>query len=640
MSLLSASDLSKYYGAEEIFGGINLTIPARARIGVVGPNGAGKTTLIDILAGRDFPTSGNVTAAGDLRLAYLPQRPELAGEHSLWREQLNAFAELLEMKRQLEQLEHQLAESRQIEGALERYGSLQAEFERRGGYQYETRTKMVLSGLGFSPDEYDMPLPQLSGGQKTRALLCRLLLEEPDCLVMDEPTNHLDIYAVEWLENYLKTFPGAVVAASHDRYFLDNYASVIWELEYRQLVTYRGNYSHYLSQRATKRETLRHAYYWQQQFIKKEEEFIRRHMGSRGTAQAKGRLKRLETMKKRGRILESGPRQRRKMFIDMGEYLRSGDQVLITRDLRIGYSKASALLSVPDVLVLRGETVAIIGPNGVGKSTLIKTLTGDVPALQGDVRLGANVKVGYFAQAHETLNAANSILDEITATKAMSVSAARDFLGRFLFSNDDVFRPVSSLSGGERGRVALAKLALLGANLLLLDEPTNHLDIDSQEVLQTVMQGFGGAILFVSHDRYLIDALATQIWEITPGEMTVFAGGYQEYLDQRNRRRGQKAASKSASSDSGNGKGKGQGKRSARYSEKVEGLNPFEAARRASQLEAKIDELESSLAEIGDALHAASTAGDAERVHQLGEAYARTEADLETALEEWAKFAH
>ena len=632
MSLLIANNLGKFYGADEIFSDINIAIPARARIALVGPNGAGKTTLINLLAGIDLPTAGQVSAARGTRVSFLPQRPELAGEHSLWCEQLKAFDDLRAMEACLTDLERQMADADSFDAALESYGPLQAEFERLGGYEYETRIKMVLSGLGFTPAEYDMPLPQLSGGQKTRAALGRLLLEEPDLLILDEPTNHLDIHAVEWLEKYLASFPGAVLAVSHDRYFIDNFATFVWEIEFGSLQTYRGNYSEYVMQRAAGRETLRHEYYWQQQFIRKEREFIRRHMGSRGTAQAKGRLKRLETMQKRGAILERGPRQRKKMYLEMSNHSRSGDQVIVTHDLQIGYDVDNALLTTPDLLVTRGETVAIIGSNAVGKSTLLKTLSGDLPAITGEVRLGAKVRVGYFAQAHETLIADNSILDEILAVKHMPNSQARDWLGRFLFSGDDVFRPISSLSGGERGRVALAKLALQGASLLLLDEPTNHLDIDSQEVLQAVLEAFNGTVLLVSHDRYLIDALATQIWELCPGELTAYDGGYQFFLRARNRRSQQDAAEEELPSSR-------RGKRRTAGNSNQRGMNPFERARRSAELETRIDDLELKLSEIAVQLDHASLAGDAGKVRVLGEAYTRTEAELEAALDEWGTYA-
>lgn len=633
MSLLTANNLGKFYGADEILSDISIAIPARARIALVGPNGAGKTTLINLLVRMEPASSGSVHIARGVRIAFLPQRPELVGEHSLWREQLKAFTDLRHMESLLAELEQQMADANSSAQALAAYGPLQAEFERLGGYTYETRIKMVLDGLGFSADEYAMPLPQLSGGQKTRAMLGRLLLEAPDLLILDEPTNHLDISAVEWLENFLESFDGAVLAVSHDRYFIDRFADTVWEIEYKQLQEYRGNYSAYRRQRVERRETLRREFASQQEFIRKEREFIRRHMGSRGTAQAKGRLKKLATMEKRGAILEGGPRQRRKMYLQMGDYQRSGDQVIVTRDLAVGYEAGKPLLTVPDCLTLRGETVALMGPNGVGKSTLLRTLCGDLPALAGDVRLGAKVKVGYFAQAHEKLDEAKTLVDEVLGVKHMLISEARDWLGRFLFSGEDVFRPVSSLSGGERGRLALAKLALEGANLLLLDEPTNHLDIDSQDVLQSVLAQFDGTILLASHDRYLIDALATQVWQMTPGALSITYGGYQEYLRARNRRMQQ------AAEDRAQETARAKGKRAANYAPKKQGFSPYQAAKRARELEKTIHQLEANLGEITRQLDGASAAGDAGEVRILGESYARTEAELEAALEEWGRLA-
>ena len=620
MSLLAADHLSLFYGADEVFSQLHLEIPAKSRIALVGPNGAGKTSLLNILAGRDVPTEGRITKARQARVAYLPQRPELAGAHSLWQEQLKAFADLRTMEDRLAELERAMADGH--EAALADYGRLQAEFERRGGYVYETKIKRALSGLGFAAADYDAPLPRLSGGQKTRALLCRLLLEEPDLLLLDEPTNHLDIYGVEWLESFLKSFAGAALAVSHDRYFIDSFAAVVWEMEAKRLQVYRGDYTAYLKQREERRARLQKEFDGQQTFIAKEMDYIRKHMGSRWTAQAKGRRKKLATMEKRGKTL-TAPRRRGVMKLNMSSDARSGDQVIATTDLVIGYAPDQPLAAVPDLRALRGETAALIGANGVGKSTLLKTISGDLAPLAGQARLGANVKHGYFAQAHEALKADRSILEEILAAKTMPISAARDLLGRLMFSADDVFRPVATLSGGERGRVALAKLTLQGANLLLLDEPTNHLDMDSQEILQAVLEGFAGTILLVSHDRYLIDALATQIWDMTAGQLTVFEGGYQEFL----RRRLEEGKI-----------GKQADKKPAAYAEKKHGLNPYEVKRKVARLEAKINQLEASLNAVDRQLSAASAAGDVAKVGQLGAAYARGEAELEAALAEWGKF--
>ncbi len=638
MSLLTASNLAKSFGPDDIFEGISLDIPQKSRIALVGPNGAGKTTLLNILVGLDIPSEGTVSRAKGLRIGFLPQRPELVSGHSLWDELLTAFADLRRQETQLKQMEEQLADPNLHDSVLERYGELQHRFDAAGGYTYENRMRLVLHGLGFTPSEYDRPLEKLSGGQRTRALLGRLLLEEPDLLVLDEPTNHLDIGAIEWLESFLKDFPGAVLAVSHDRYFMDEFAGTVWEMDFGTLETYRGNYSHYVQQRQERYERRLKEYEAQQEFLAKEEDYIRRNIAGQNTRQAKGKLRRLETMQKRGDFINR-PRERRNIHIKMAYAMRSGDKVLMTRGLAVGYADGDApLFSVPDITLYRGEVAALIGPNGVGKSTFLKTILEDLPPLAGETRIGASVIVGYFAQAHERLNPRNSIIDEVTAVKPMLAGEARNYLAQFLFTGDDVFRPIETLSGGERGRVALAKLALSGANFLLLDEPTNHLDIDSQEILQAVLADFPGTILLVSHDRYLVDALATQIWAAEPGSLTVFEGSYREFVAGRQtppptppRKQGGEQIS---SSDSSRRNGEGR-----RGGDKKHGLNPYQLEKRVAQLETQIHDLETRLATLTDDISRASAEGNAARVSDLGAVYTQTEADLHAAMDEWGQLA-
>jgi len=625
MSLVVGQKLSKFYGADEIFSNITIEIPPKARIALVGPNGAGKTTLVNVIIGQELPTDGKINTAKDARVAYLPQRPELEGDHTLWDEQLRAFEHLKAMEEKLTALAEQMADPDLHDEAVVEYGALQADFEHQGGYDYETRIRMILTGVGFGQDEYDTPLSQLSGGQKTRAMLSRLLLEEPDVLILDEPTNHLDIQAVEWLENFLQGFSGAVLSVSHDRYFIDNFASVVWELEFKSLETYRGNYTHYLVQREERRERLQKEFEAQQAFIAKEQAYIRKHMGSRWTAQAKGRLKRLETMAKRGKIIEGGPKDRHKMKLRIDDVQRSGDKVLMTEDLSVGYD--APLFNAPDTVVYRGDTVAIIGANGAGKSTLLKTVIGDLPALSGEATLGAQVQIGYFAQAHELLDPDSSIIDEVSKIKPMKQSEARAFLAPFLFTGEDVFRPIHTLSGGERGRVALAKLSLAGANLLLLDEPTNHLDIDSQEILQAVLEDFPGTIIVVSHDRYLISELATQLWVVSHEGLEIFDGRYEEYIQARN----QRILDAEAEADN-----KTSRKKAAQYAEKKHGLSPYELEKKITQLEVDIEKLEGELESISNALETASANGDTDEVTRLGEAYQITTDTLDATMDEWA----
>ncbi|HOE35776.1 MAG: ABC-F family ATP-binding cassette domain-containing protein [Chloroflexi bacterium] len=531
MSVLSAQNLGKSFGPVDIFEDLTFAIPRRARIAIVGPNGVGKTTLLRILAGVEEPTRGSVHRARGLTLGYLPQEAVTIREGTLWSYCLMAFEELLAQADELKALEREMQNPDCPPDVLQRYGTVLSRFEQGGGYTYANRIQQTLAGLGFLETDYQRPLTQLSGGQRTRAVLARLLLDEPDLLLLDEPSNHLDIAAVEWLEAWLRDWDGAVVIVSHDRYFLDQTATQVWEMT-PALEVYRGNYTAYLTQREARYTRRLAEYEAQNEYIEKQEDYIRRFLGTQNNNQARGRQRRLERLLADSRL--SAPKANiRPMHLRLALAGRSGDLVLRSYDLQVGYQdEGRPLFRAPDLVLKRGECVAIIGPNGAGKTTFLKTILNQIPPYAGRIELGASLKVGYFAQAHEGLNPELTLIEEInTVALAMLPAEARNYLAKYGFTGEEVFAAVSTLSGGERGRLALAKLALTDANLLLLDEPTNHLDLPTQEVLQNVLADYPGTILLVSHDRYLIDALATQIWEMDPdaGMLKVFSGTYSEY---------------------------------------------------------------------------------------------------------------
>jgi ATP-binding cassette subfamily F protein 3 len=626
MPVLTVQSLSKSYGALDIFSGISFSVPHKSRIGLVGPNGVGKTTLLRILIGEEEASSGSVNRAHGIQIGYLPQEAKLNSERSLWQECLAVFQPLMDQQAEMHKLEEQLAREGEAGELLETYGKMQADFEAHGGYTYETKIRMTLTGLGFSQADGKRPLSQLSGGQRTRALLARLLLQEPDLLLLDEPTNHLDIAAVEWLEDYLKTWPGAVFIVSHDRYFLDQVVNTILEMT-PDLEEYHGNYSAYLNQREERYARYLQEFQAQSEFIEKEEEYIRRNIAGQNTRQAQGRRKRLERLLEETRLVP--PVHRRSLHLHLNPSSRSGDLVLRTRSLSVGYAdEGKPLFNVPDLTLIRGECAAIIGPNGAGKTTFLKTILNQIPSLGGETLLGSSLHIGYFAQAHEDLHPKWTLIEEIQGVAPKMLPAeVRDYLAKFLFTGDDVFKTVSLLSGGERGRLALACLALQGANLMLLDEPTNHLDIPSQEVLQSVLSDFGGTILLVSHDRYLIDALATQIWEVVPAEKTlkVFNGTYSEYRASRQ--------AVAAVLETKNGPVIATREKKVKTGPSKDQLRKRQ--QRMSALEQEISMLESHLKSIEVQLE--NPPDDSGKVQRLGEEYARVQADLEERSDEWIK---
>jgi ATP-binding cassette subfamily F protein 3 len=629
MSVISASNLQKSYGAQDVFSGISLSVPQRARVALVGPNGIGKSTLLHLLVGLEKPDQGSVQRSRGLKIGFLPQEASYSSQtkadlkSSLWEYSLGALSHLLKQEAELARLEQAMADPDKAESVLERYGRLQEAFELAGGYTYHAAVRRVLTGMSFTADEFERRLADLSGGERTRALLARILLEKPDLLVLDEPTNHLDIDAIEWLEGWLREYEGAAVIVSHDRYFLDNSIDRVWELSTHAITIYRGNYSAYVLQREERLELLHKQYESQQEHVRREEEFIRRNIAGQNTRQAQGRRKRLRRLLRDHSI--DRPSSLRPVNIDFGKTRRSGDRVLETISLAVGFTDDDRPLFIaPDLVLMRGECAAVIGPNGAGKTTFLKMLIGEIEPLRGEVKLGASLKVGYFAQAHEGLDPDLTVLEEVLRTgTGLKISEARNLLGSYLFSGDDVDKPVAVLSGGERGRLALAKLTLQGANLLLLDEPTTHLDLPSQEILQEALADFPGTILLVSHDRYLIEALATQVWAISPQgrEMNVHQGGYASYAAARR----QAAATPSAPSR----EVKPDSRRRLRKSSRGK-IALVEA-------ETRIDTLEKQLAEVSLKLEQAGA--DVEAVSRLGEEYAQLETQLQDSLKAWEELA-
>lgn len=631
MPLISAQKLSKSFGAEDIFSEITLSIPRGAKIGLVGPNGSGKSTLLQILMGITPSDSGSVQRAKKITIGYLPQNFEAEFEKSPYQECLSVFSDLILMKSKLNQMEQDLANGNNVSELLSSYGNLQNTFESRGGYVFETRIHQVLQGLGFSKSEENRPWYQLSGGQKTRAYLAKILLMNPDLLILDEPTNHLDINAIEWLESFLKEYKGGALIVSHDRYFLNQTVEVIWELD-SSFEIYHGNYDAYLQQRQARYERQKAEFESQQEFIAKEEEYIRRNIEGQNTRQAQGRRTRLERLLEESKI--TNPILHRKIQTNLSSSIRSGDIVLRTKNLEIGYlDDHKKLISIPDVVLQRGECVAILGPNGVGKSTFIKTILNEIPPLAGEVEMGSNLKVGYFAQAHEKLNPKATLMDEISAAAPQMLPAEiRSYLARFLFTGDDVFKTTETLSGGERGRLALAILALQNANLLLLDEPMNHLDLEAQETLQALLKDFNGTILLVSHDRYLVDAIATQIWEVNPDKKTleIFRGNYSEYKEYQ-----KKSGISELKDQIDSTERKSPEIRENPPLQKLSNNEIFRRQKKKEELEKRISVLEKMLNEISQQM--VSQKEDHQKIAELGIRYNSIEIELNSVMEEWAE---
>jgi ATP-binding cassette subfamily F protein 3 len=635
MSVVVGEGLAKYYGAQDIFADVSFQIAHGDHIALVGANGTGKTTLLRIMAGLDAPTAGRVSTAKSIRIGYLSQRDALDSTRTVYQEMDAVFADLHAQQERLHELEHEMANPEHHQKAMERYGELQQLFELAGGYTYEQEIKRVLIGLGFPEASFDQPLNLLSGGQRTRARLAQLLLLKPDVLLLDEPTNHLDLQATQWLEAYLQQWKGSFVVVAHDRYFLDQVANRVWEMNAGSLEQYSGNYSHYVQLSAERRARQLAEFEAQQDYIARTEDFIRRYKAGQRTREARGRETRLERIERLQR-----PKGQKVMKFALSSRVRGGNNVLTIRGLTVGYGQP--LIRFPNLLLRRGERAALLGPNGCGKTTFLKSILGEVPPLTGEAKVGANVQVAYLAQGHENLHEDATILDEILAVKNLPLDQARGFLGRFLFSGDDVFKTIANLSGGERGRVALAVLALQGANFLLLDEPTNQLDIQSQEMLEQVLDQFDGTILFVSHDRYFIDALATQVWAVAgspprviggdDGQVRAYSGNYSAYLEQAQ-------AEKAKAEKTPPARKRGQEQRQVDLERQRAQKLVRQREEKRAELETTIHQLETRLSTLTQELEQATRAQRIAELYDLGRDYADLQEELQQRMEEWAAVA-
>lgn len=538
MIVLSCSNISKAYGINSILENISFTIENGDKIGLIGLNGSGKTTLFNILAKEISSDSGNIYIQKDLKIGYLKQHTNIESELTVFEECLQVFKPLIEMEKDIRQLEIKISKisengsSQKLDSLLQEYSILLEEFNNQNGYGYKSEIKGVLKGLGFTEEEMDRSSNILSGGQKSRLSLAKLLLEKPDLLLLDEPTNHLDIEAINWLESFLKEYNKAVLVISHDRYFLNNVVSKIFHLENKNIKIYNTNYSKYMEQRKKDLEVLKKQYEDQQREVKRQEEIIQRfsnYGGKRYIKQAQARQKLLDKMK-----LMDKPMDDKKVKIKFEPKIKSGRDVLKVEELGKSFGDYQLFEDI-NFNIYRGEKVGLIGPNGIGKTTLFKTILNEIPYEEGNINIGHHVHIGYFDQEQTDLNLDNTIIDEIwDHNPKLNHYEIRTILSRFLFIGDDIFKEIKELSGGERGRLQLLKMMLSDSNFLLMDEPTNHLDIDSKEVLEDALIDYEGTIFVISHDRYFLNRVTNKILEMTEEGIVEYLGNYDYYLEKKN----------------------------------------------------------------------------------------------------------
>ncbi|MHB1458983.1 MAG: ABC-F family ATP-binding cassette domain-containing protein [Armatimonadota bacterium] len=615
MAIISLNGVSKSFGAYQILDEVSFTLGASEKIALVGPNGSGKTTILRMITDQDTPDIGTVNVLPGTTIGLMTQDTELNGGGTLLEEVSNASTEVWSLEREMRRLETAMSASEgdELNELLMEYGETQHEFDRLGGYTFEADVKSTLSGLGLGPEHWEKPVDILSGGMKTRAALAKLLLQKPDVLLLDEPTNHLDIDACEWLEEFLQEFPGAVLVVSHDRYFLDRVANKIIDLHERCTRTYPGNYTSFTKQ---KEEFLRQrleSFERQQQEIAKLEDFINRYRVGQRHQEAKSRAKRLEKM-----VRIRKPRlENAKMRLNIEKAQTSGNIVM---DLQ-GVGKAfdgKTLFAGLDLIVESKDRIGLVGPNGAGKTTLLRMIIGDEEPTSGTLSIGYSVDIGYFAQDLGELDPSNTVLEELLEWEDLTLGEARSFLAKFLFRGDDVYKAIPALSGGERNRLILAKLMLTKPNVLVLDEPTNHLDIDSRQALDQALRDFDGTVILVSHDRYLLNSVATRMVEISNGKAVVYNGNY-DFFVERAKLRKPKAVKK---------KPKPIAKKTANGASRPSGPKPAE-------IEKAIEEAEKRSQELTEILGNPDVYADAEYSASMVAEYQELQSRIEDLYEQW-----
>lgn len=641
MILLQVNQLNKYYGADLVLSNIKLEIHTRDRIALVGRNGSGKSTLLKIIAGELAYDSGEIIKPKEVTIGFLDQHTGLVSDRTIWDEMLTVFEDLRSMEKRLRNLEQEMAkeETYTDEGKykqiLSEYDYLQHEFKELGGYQYEADIRSVLHGLNFSTFNYqETKISNLSGGQKTRLALGKLLLSKPDILILDEPTNHLDIDTLTWLEQYLQSYDGAILIVSHDRYFLDKLVNQVYECAQTTLTKYVGNYSQYLVQKAENYERDLKMYEKQQDEIARMKEFIAKNLTRASTTKrAQSRRKALERMQ----MIDKPHRDDKSANFSFQIERQSGNEVLNVVDLAIGYG-ANQISKNIHFQIQRGDSIALLGPNGVGKSTLLKTIVGQLQALSGNIHFGANVTIAYYDQEQANLTSNKRVLNELwDEYPTKTEKEIRTILGNFLFSGDDVLKNVSTLSGGEKARLSLAKLMMLNANFLILDEPTNHLDLDSKEILENALVDFPGTILFVSHDRYFINRIATKVFELSTDGVTEYLGDYDYYIEKKEEMMEiQKLSEESEHNQTQEPASDLDAK--TRYEQEKE-LKKVERQkkRRIEEIETLIESLEMEIAEKEQQFLHPEIYSDHTKVAELNKEIEKAKAKIETLLEEWSE---